>query len=32
MIVPFDIEFTEASIPRRVMDRTLTDLCRSRLR
>jgi hypothetical protein len=32
MIMPFDIEFTEASIPRRVMDRTLTDLCRSRIR
>ncbi len=32
MIVPPDIEFTEASIPRHVMERTLTELCRSRLR
>ncbi len=32
MIMPFDIEFTEASIPRRVMERTVTDLCRARVR
>ena len=32
MIVPPDIEFTEASIPRHVMDRTVGELCRSRLR
>jgi hypothetical protein len=27
MIVPPDIEFTDASIPRRVMERTVTELC-----
>ena len=32
MIVPPDIEFTEASIPRPVMDRTVAELCRARLR
>ena len=32
MIMPVDIEFTEAFIPRPVMDRTVGELCRSRLR
>ena len=32
MVMPPDIEFTEASIPRPVMDRTLTQLCASRVR
>jgi len=32
MIMPFDIEFTEASIPRHVMERTVTELCMARLR
>ena len=32
MVMPPDIEFTEASIPRSVMDRTLAQLCASRVR
>jgi hypothetical protein len=32
MIVPPDIEFSEASIPRHVIDRTVTELCRARIR
>lgn len=32
MIVPPDIEFTEATIPRPVMERTVTELCEARLR
>jgi hypothetical protein len=32
MIVPPDIEFSEAAISRRVMERTVTDLCRARVR
>ncbi len=32
MIMPYDIEFTDAFIPRPVMERTLTELCDSRVR
>jgi hypothetical protein len=32
MILPPDIEFTEASIPRDVMERTVTELCAARVR